>query len=138
MKIDPLSPGRSGSLRRSDRGGSAPSNGGFARVLGQASSPTAPAAPPVTLGRIDSILALQETGDPLERRRRSVKRGADLIESLEQIRLGLLTGAIERGELERLSAVLAERREAVEEPALARLLADIELRAAVELAKYRG
>ena len=137
MKIDPLSPARSGSLRRNDRGGPARSEGGFARVLGQSTGQAAPVAPPVTLGRIDSILALQETPDPTERRRRGVKRGQDLIEGLEQIRLGLLAGAIDRAELERLSQALSRQRESVEEPELARLLADIELRAAVELAKYR-
>ena len=137
MKIDPLSPARSGSLRRSDRGGQAGSTGAFARVLGQSTSQPAAVPAPMTIGRIDSILALQETPDPGERRRRGLKRGQALIESLERIRLGLLAGAIDRGELEALSTALAEQREGVEDPGLARLLADIELRAAVELAKYR-
>ena len=138
MKIDPLSPTRSGSVRRSDRGGKARSEGGFARVLGESTSQVAPVAPPTTIGRIDAILALQETPDPTERRRRGLKRGQDLIEGLEQIRLGLLTGAIDRHRLEALSEALSTQRESVEDPDLARLLADIELRAAVELAKYRG
>lgn len=137
MKIDPLSPSRSGSLRKSDRGGSARTEGAFARVLGQSSGQAAPVAPPVSIGRIDSILALQESPDPGERRRRGVKRGQELIEGLEQIRLGLLAGAIDRAGLQALSTALTAERESVDDPDLARLLADIELRAAVELAKYR-
>ena len=94
-------------------------------------------APPVTISRLDSILAIQEAPDPSERRRRGLKRGADLLEGLEEIRVGLLAGAIDRRQLERLAAAITGQREAVEDPELARLLGEIELRAAVELAKYR-
>ena len=90
------------------------------------------------LGRIDGILALQEVPDPSARRKRAIRRAEELLDELDQIRLGLLTGRIPLADLQRLSHSLAQQREAVDDPRLAEALGEIELRAAVELAKYEA
>ena len=139
MKIDSLSSGRSGALRKSDRGAATGSDGAFARSLESGQSRPAPSvAGPASLGRIDGILALQEVPDPSARRKRAVQRAEELLEELDQIRLGLLGGRIPLADLRRLAHSLAQQQEQVEDPRLAEVLAEIELRAAVELAKYES
>lgn len=140
MKIDSLSSSRSGAPRKSERGGSGGSGGTFARSLEGGGS--AKSAPPVAgsapLGRVDALFALQEVPDPMTRRRRALRQGEELLEELEQIRLGLLMGRISKADLQRLAHSLEQRREQVDDERLAEALAEIELRAAVELAKYEA
>jgi hypothetical protein len=54
---------------------------------------------------------------------------------LEELRIGLLLGHIPRDRLADLSRMVRDRREDAEDPQLAALLDEIELRAEVELAK---
>ena len=55
---------------------------------------------------------------------------------VEEIRTGLLLGAIPKSQLQDLARVAKETRESSVDPALGDVLDDIELRARVELAKY--
>jgi hypothetical protein len=82
-------------------------------------------------------LALQGAPDSTERqaRRRAVQRGDAMLDDLDEIRLGLLLGAIPRARLEQLAQLVRARREQVDDPKLMAILDEIELRAAVELAK---
>lgn len=90
----------------------------------------------VGVGDVASLLALQgvEAPDPRERRRRTVKRGHDLLDVLEGVKLDLLSGSVSLERLERLIGLLA-RHEPSGDERLDALVADIELRARVELAK---
>lgn len=83
---------------------------------------------------IDALLALQAVEDPLSRRRKLVRRGNQLIDSLEGLRTDLLAGKLSEGRLNQLMAVMSQARDR-SEPGLDALLDDIELRARVELAK---
>ena len=65
----------------------------------------------------------------------SQRRAEDLLDRLDEIRDGILCGALSRQRLEELVQNLAARRESSPDPQLAALLDDIELRAKVELAK---
>jgi len=58
-----------------------------------------------------------------------------MLDELEQIRLGLLLGQIPRARLEQLAQMVRARREQLDDPKLIAILDEIELRAAVELAK---
>ena len=58
-----------------------------------------------------------------------------MLDHLDAIRHGLLLGSIPRDKLNGLLAVVRERRDDVGDPRLAAVLDEIELRAAVELAK---
>ena len=95
----------------------------------------AAAGAPRLIGGIDALLALQGFDDPLERRRRAVKRGRTALDALDALKLGLLTGSIETGALAALKAVAAELADRTGEPDLDTVLAEIELRVGVELAK---
>jgi len=93
------------------------------------------AGAPRLVGGIDALLALQGFDDPLERRRRAVKRGRTALDALEALKLGLLTGTLETGTLAALKSVVAELADRTGEPDLDTVLAEIELRVGVELAK---
>jgi hypothetical protein len=105
--------------------------------VGNETAPRAAAAAgaPRLIGGIDALLALQGFDDPLERRRRAVKRGRVALDALDALKLGLLTGSIETGALAALKAVAAELADRIGEPDLDTVLAEIELRVGVELAK---
>ncbi|HTO28424.1 MAG TPA: flagellar assembly protein FliX, partial [Devosia sp.] len=83
---------------------------------------------------IDAILALQAADGPLTGRKKAVRRGASLLDSLDDMRTDLLIGRIDPDRLDRMAAILSEARER-SLPGLDALLDDIELRVRVELAK---
>ena len=84
---------------------------------------------------VESLLALQEVPEDPKRRRRAVKRGQELLDRLDGIRIALLSGALPQDQLRSLAETLKSRREPVGDPRLAEILEEIEIRAAVELAK---
>ena len=130
MKIDPTAPRSTSGVRR----GGGVSASGFAKVLGE-SAPATPAANSAPLGSINAVLSLQEVDDPLVGRNRARKRGEMMLDRLEEIRMGLLVGSIPRHRLEELSTMVHLARERSDDERLNAVLDDIELRAAVELAK---
>lgn len=116
-------------------GARAPSaSGGFALPPERSATPANAAAPAMGLSGIDALLALQAVDDPLVSRRKALRRGASLVDALEGLQADLLAGQASEGRLNRLLALLGQPRDRVE-PEIAALLADIELRARVELAK---
>ena len=139
MKIDPTNLRPTTTTRRI--GGPHPSGGGdFATALHEESSATGghgAVGGAVGIGGVSTVLALQAAPDSTERRarRKAVERGDAMLDSLEEIRLGLLLGTIPLGRLEQLAQMVRARREQVNDPRLTAILDDIELRAAVELAK---
>ena len=84
---------------------------------------------------IDAEGTLDELEDAVERRRRALRRGRGLLDRLDELKLALLAGEGGEGTLDRLSRGLGEERPVDADPALNDLLAQIDLRAAVELAK---
>ena len=117
--------------RRSDTGGSAfqlDASGGA-----RSAAPLASASP---LAAVDALLTLQAVPEAVEGKRRAVRRAGDMLDLLDDIRLGLLEGSIPRTKLQGLLRLVQTRRDAVADPALSAVLDEIELRAEVELAKY--
>jgi len=106
-------------------------------TVGNETAPRAATAAgaPRLIGGIDALLALQGFEEPLERRRRAVKRGRTALDALDALKLGLLTGTLETGTLAALKSVAAELSDRTGEPELDTVLAEIELRVSVELAK---
>jgi hypothetical protein len=84
---------------------------------------------------LEALIALQDVGGPMERRRRAVNRAGRLLDILDKVKLGLLEGELSTADLERLQRALKEQRAATDDPRLEGLLDEIETRAAVELAK---
>jgi hypothetical protein len=135
MKIDSAGSTRSTSnVRRNERTQSG-KPGDFLRHL-ENSSANASVNGARPMGGVDALLALQEVDDSGERRQRSRKRGDDLLDRLDEIRHGLLIGGVPRAALQNLSELVRSRRQEIADPQLQEVLDEIELRAAVELAKY--
>ena len=84
---------------------------------------------------VSALMALQGVEDAVERRRRAIRRGSGLLDRLDELKLALLGGEVGEGALDRLGRSLREERPVDGDPALDTLLAQIDLRAAVELAK---
>lgn len=95
----------------------------------------ASSAPTAGMTGIDAILALQAVGGPLEGKRKAVRRGQSLLDTLDEIKADLLVGQVSGERLDALVALLAEFRER-SLPDLDAVLDDIELRVRVELAKF--
>lgn len=90
------------------------------------------------LAGLDAILTLQGQSAPdarEERRRRSVARGHDLLDGLDRLKAALIGGRVSTADLAAIAGRLAERASESGDPRLDALVAEIELRAAVELAK---
>ena len=133
MKVDNLSSVQTTAPKRQARKADSAA-GDFAKVLAgesEAASPgAAPAVPPS-----DALLALQEVPDAVARNARARRHGEDLLDHLDELRLSLLTGRLSPGRIEALARAVAVQRDQVSDPRLAQILEEIELRAAVELAK---
>jgi hypothetical protein len=138
MKIDPTS-NRPAASRRIGGSSLSPGQSDFAKSLreDQGHAGAGAIGSPAGLGGLAAVLAVQETPDQLLKRsrQRARERGEDVLDQLDDIRLGLLTGAIPVARLERLAQLIRAKREQVDDPRLDQILDEIELRAAVELAK---
>lgn len=95
-------------------------------------SGTAPVAAP------NNFLFLQEISDEDAAKQQAFKQGKDMIAALEDLHRNLLLGTVPTQALQRIQALVDRQRQsngAFIPPELADLLNEIELRAAVELAK---
>jgi hypothetical protein len=90
------------------------------------------------VGSLEALMALQEVGGPLERRRRAVGRAGVILSALEGMKLDLLDGRLTAGAMQALTRAVREQRSLTDDPQLESLLDEIETRAAVELAKFEG
>ncbi len=137
MKVEGPNPLRAPAARRKVGDGS---SGDFASALdsGEESASSSGVTGAARTSASGSLLALQgvhaEEGDAAKRRAR--QRAEDLLRKLDQLRTGLLLGAIPRSHLIGLSQSLKTVRENVMDPRLTDVLDEIDLRAQVELAKY--
>jgi hypothetical protein len=84
------------------------------------------------------LFALQEVPDATAGRKRALARGHRLLDRLDELRLGLLLGHIARDKLADLARLARDGGQEVDDPNLREILAEIELRAEVELAKLQG
>jgi hypothetical protein len=109
--------------------------GSFALPEAAASQPQPPAVALRTLGGIDALIALQGIEDPIERRRRVVRHGRRALDALDEVKLGLLAGTLDQATMLRLKSVAADLKEGSGDERLDGVLAEIDLRVEVELAK---
>jgi hypothetical protein len=137
MKVEPTSPRPTTTVRKTG-GSSATGSGGFAKALSDTQPSHGPGMP-VSVGFTDlnTVLALQEAPDATRgrARKRAKERGDMMLDHLDEIRMGLLLGTIPMARLEQLAQLVRAKREQIDDPKLLAILDEIELRAAVELAK---
>ena len=132
---------RSASQPGSARGAQArPVGSGFAPAGASGARGTAGLSGLASLGAVDALLALQETpqsDDALNSpRRRAIRRGEEMLDILDEIKLSLLMGQLPKAKLARLLSAVERQNGTFNDPRLGEVLAEIELRAKVELAKF--
>jgi hypothetical protein len=88
-----------------------------------------------SLTGLDALMALQQFEEVGERRKRAARRANGLLETLDGLRVAMLSGATPAATAANLAALLNEHRDTVDDERLESLLDEIDLRAQVELAK---
>jgi hypothetical protein len=132
MEIKSTGPIGSAGIRRVTRG-SVSSGFATSEAAAQPRAQTVSGSP--TIAAVDSILMLQGFDDSTEGRSKGLAHAEDLLDMLDQVRDGLLAGAIPRSTLTRLATAVSRRQEGFVDPRLQSVLDEIDLRARVELAK---
>jgi len=136
MKVNSSRPvqGSTGAKRKA---GAQASQGFAPEGMSQTTSTAASAPMSATsaIGSVDALLALQGAGDALEGRKQATERAFSLLDILDDLKLALLDGVLPRDTIERLVDTLKTRRDATNDPRLEAALDEVEIRAAVELAK---
>jgi len=126
----------SGTTKRS---GTAPA-GTFANLVSASEASETSAAGPASdisaTAALNNLLLLQEINEEEVRRKKLLKKGYSLLESLEQLRSRLLVGSVSPQLLLEISRQISEQKQLVMDPRINEIIEDIELRAAVELAKF--
>ncbi len=121
------------------RSGGRPVADGFAPTSSDEAGAAAPATRAAASGPVSSLealLALQETSTPTERRRRAVRRAGRILDALDDLRIAVLDPeGLDTVALQRLQGAVREARSQTENPGLEDVLEEIEVRAAVEMAK---
>lgn len=122
------------------KGGKAPQKSGAKFSLDSdavetaASSGTSSSSP---IGSIEALVALQGVDDRLPKgKKQALAKAEELLEKLEILRDGLLTGSLSADKLKELQGTLSGYKVEGADPQLAEIIKDIEVRAAVELAKF--
>ena len=113
---------------------------GFASALGEAeaaleSSEVEGPQQTAALNANNPLLGFQEVDTADYEKRRAVKHGRVTLEALSQLRDALLMGSLPVSSIEKLERLVASERTATMDPVLNGILDEIELRAAVEMAK---
>ena len=111
------------------------SAGGFAISDGEPARAATAATAVRTIGGIDALIALQGIEEPGERRRRAVKKGRNALDILDHLKLDLLSGEFDQATVLRLQSAAADLKGSSGDSGLDEVLAQIELRVEVELAK---
>lgn len=137
MKIE--GPNRTNAPAKTDKAKKTGSSRGvaFSEYL-SASDEAEAAVAPTSVANVGLFLTLQvaEQATEQEQRRRAINHADDLLNELEDLRIGLLLGSYTKNQLHNLAARVRQQRLVIQDTKLMALLDDIELRAAVELAKY--
>lgn len=139
MKIE--GPKKSSNSKGTSQSGASKSTGDstFSGMIDETEE--APAQKPVSgvmqISQLDALLSVQENADSTseEASKRGRQRAAQLLDHLDQLRVGLLTGGIPVSTLQQLERSIATHRDKIMDPQLADLLDEIDLRVQVELAK---
>ncbi|CAM5346923.1 Flagellar assembly protein FliX OS=Afipia felis OX=1035 GN=fliX PE=4 SV=1 [Afipia felis] len=112
------------------------SGGGFTLDETTAATETRATTAPRAAAGIDALLALQGIEeDPAQRRRRSVARGRSALDLLDDLKIGMLAGTLDSSMVNRLRGAAGELKMSSGDAGLDQVLAEIELRVEVEIAK---
>lgn len=113
------------------------SGSSFSSFLTDGADGPSAASGPASVAHVGGLLAVQSSEDPAERkaRKRMMERADKVLDALSDVHRGLVTNTLSVADMKDVSRAVAAGREKVSDPVLAGLLDEVELRAAVELAK---
>ena len=138
MKVTSTRPTKAGSEIRQPRKATGTGTR-FAEELSAAveSSATESVNETTPASAVGSILSVQDSSGDEGRRRRSLarERANDLLDRLERLRREILAGVVSKDQLQELARRLRAGRMTSDDPRLNEILAEIELRTQVEIAK---
>jgi ATP:corrinoid adenosyltransferase len=135
MKV--TGPGASSAVSTAKRKSSTKSAGGaFTLESAETTSAATATASTSALQSVDAILALQAVGDFTEAKKRATSRAHNLLDVLDELKLALLEGGLPRNKLVALMNLLQDKRDDTNDASLEAVLDEVEIRAAVELAKF--
>ncbi len=138
MKITEHSPVAKANAAKRKKEASSAGGGDFLGLLSTGDVESTPTAPPpsgIQPVSMDALLSLQEMPEDELKKRKALEESRFTLEALESLRHALLSGPIPEHLLKTLTRVVAQQKSRVEDPRLMSIIEDIELRAAVELAK---
>lgn len=125
--------------RNSAKSGSVDDRQAFlGHMSGEPASAAAGSTAAAPLTALAGLLAIQESHDYPSEQRKALLHGDTLLEELEQLQIGLIQGSISEDALLSLTKLLNNPRPAIDDVELNRILDEIDLRAAVELAKLEN
>jgi hypothetical protein len=132
MRID----GANGTARAAKPGAARRSAaGGFSLGGAETAAQTSTAGGLRAISTVDALLALQGIEEVGERKKRAVAKGRNALDLLDRLKVGLLDNSVDTSTLARLRVAAEGLTEASGDPGLDSVLAEIDLRVAVELAK---
>ncbi|HYE49299.1 MAG TPA: flagellar assembly protein FliX [Azospirillaceae bacterium] len=132
MKIEGPGSLRPGQVRKAPRSGSG--SDFLSHIQGEGDQAKGVGAPQTAMA-VSPLIALQEVDDSLAGRRKARQRAEDILDRLDELRMGILMGAFPREKLVELVRIVQARRQGVDDPRLQEVLDEIDLRAQVEIAK---
>lgn len=138
MKIDRSGPIRSSApAKRSGKSDKA--SGDFSKHIEGAAGTQAGVSGVLPAQSLDAVLTIQELGDSTSGggKAKAQKWANDLLDQLDELRIGIIGGVIPESELSRIANMVEIQRAHTDDPELSPILDEIELRAKVELAKYQ-
>lgn len=109
--------------------------GTFSLSNSETPSGTSSAAGLRSIANLDGLLALQGIDDLLERKKRGAAKGRRALDVLDELKLGMIDGSLDTSTVARLKVVAEGLTESTGDAGLDGVLAEIDLRVAVELAK---
>ncbi len=135
MKVE--GPSKTSGTSGSKKTGKVSADGSFEDFIASVPKGASGAAPTQHIARVDALLSVQEAESPTERaaKRRMTARADDILQELDDLRMGLLTGTMTLGQVIDIADVVASHRERVSDPKLTAILDEIDLRAQIEIAK---
>ena len=116
------------------------SGSGFAKALAAAEEATGVESVEASrgigaVGALGGLLGAQEVDEREAKRQKATKRGRLTLDILSNLRDALLMGTLPYTTLRQLERLVAQERSEVDDPVLMSIMNEIEVRAAVELAK---
>jgi hypothetical protein len=136
MKISQTGAGRSAQRGRKNERADAGAAAAFkSHIQNEGASSASGASAAAPLAALSSLLAVQEIPADDPDRRRALLKGNALLDELTDLQVGLVQGWAPEETLRRVTDLLDRPRPKLDDPELDRILDDIEVRAAVELAK---